>query len=72
MPSDVLFADNSDAVRPAYMSAVRSLKDLDFVEGKKAQLTLATSKWLEILPVLVNKRLLICRLIHQVTWQSNH
>jgi hypothetical protein len=54
------------------MSAVRSLKDLDFVEGKKAQLTLATSKWLEILPVLVNKRLLICRLIHQVTWQSNH
>ena len=51
LPSDVLFADNSDAVRPAYMSAVRSLKDLDFVEGKKAQLTLATSKWLEILSI---------------------
>ena len=83
LASDVLFAGNSETLKPAYMSAVRSLKDLDYVEGKKAQLTLATSKWLEILSIdwrsssvgeqaASNKRHLTCRQTLQVTWQSNH
>jgi len=35
--------------QPAYLHAVRSLKDVDYIDGKRAQLTLASSKWMELL-----------------------
>lgn len=38
-----------DQVRPAYASAVKSLRDLDYMDKKKAQVGLAVSKWLEII-----------------------
>ena len=37
--------------QPAYLHAVRSLKDVDYIDGKKAQLTLASSKWMELLSI---------------------
>ena len=37
--------------QPAYLHAVRSLKDVDYIDGKKAQLTLAASKWMELLSI---------------------
>ena len=39
------------APQPAYLHAVRSLKDIDYVDGKRAQLTLAASKWMELLSI---------------------
>ena len=41
----------SDQVKPAYMCAVRTVKDVDYMSGKKAELVLATSKWMEILSI---------------------
>lgn len=49
--SEVLQTTTDDQVRPAYLSAVKSIKGVDYVSGKKAQMTLATSKWLEILSI---------------------
>ena len=49
--SDLACLTSDQTVKPAYLSAVRSLKDLDYVEGKKAMLTLATSKWMDLLSV---------------------
>ena len=37
--------------QPAYMSAVKSLRDLDYLEEKKAQMTLASAKWMELLSI---------------------
>ena len=49
--SDVLQTAASDQVKPAYMCAVRSGKDVDYMSGKKAELVLATSKWMKILSI---------------------
>ena len=49
--SDVLQTAASDQVKAAYMCAVRSVKDVDYMSGKKAELVLATSKWMEILSI---------------------
>jgi len=34
---------------PAYMSAVRCLKDLDYIDAKRAKMSLAATQWMEIL-----------------------
>jgi hypothetical protein len=49
--SDILQTAASDQVKPAYMCAVRTVKDVDYMSGKKAELVLATSKWMEILSI---------------------
>ena len=35
--------------RPAYMSAVKSLRDLDYMDEKRAKMSLAATHWMEIL-----------------------
>ena len=49
--SDVLPLGGDEIVKPAYVSAVGSLRDVDYVESKRAQLTLASSRWMEILSI---------------------
>lgn len=48
-PSSSSVLSPTDGVQPAYMSAVKCLKDLDYIDEKRAQMTLATSHWLELL-----------------------
>ncbi|CAL1140183.1 unnamed protein product [Cladocopium goreaui] len=48
-PSSSSVLSLTDGVQPAYMSAVKCLKDLDYIDEKRAQMTLATSHWLELL-----------------------
>lgn len=43
--------DTSLGPQPAYLSAVKSLKDMDYMDGKRAQMTLAASKWMDILSI---------------------
>ena len=49
--SEVMPCGGDETVKPAYMSAVRSLRHVDYVESKRAQLTLASSMWMEILSI---------------------
>ena len=46
-------ADSTYAVgaMPAYMSAVKNLKDTDYMENKRAQKSLAVAKWMDLLSV---------------------
>ena len=39
------------STQPAYMSAVKCLRDLDYIDEKRAQMSLAASRWMEILSI---------------------
>ena len=38
-------------VKPAFLYAVKSLRDVDFIDEKKSQLSLAAAKWMELLSI---------------------
>lgn len=44
-------AETSLGPTPAYLGAVRSLRDVEYMDNKRAQLSLAASRWLDILSV---------------------
>ena len=39
------------SAQPAYMSAVKCLRDLDYIDEKRVQMSLAASRWMEILSI---------------------